>query len=75
MSRMAFVLPETQEVLCFACGEELGEGVTRCPACGGEELTRICRLVPVAAPPVSPPASAALTGAQAPRELEATPTE
>jgi hypothetical protein len=58
MSRMALVLPEIQEVVCFACGEELSEGLARCPACGSEETTLICRLVP-AAPPGSDPASAA----------------
>lgn len=75
MSRMAFVLPETQEVVCFACGEELSDGVARCPACGSEEMTLICRLVPVATPPRSEAASPALAEAQAPCELEATQTE
>jgi anaerobic ribonucleoside-triphosphate reductase len=50
MRRMAFVMPETQEVICFVCGQDLGEGVSRCPECGSEETTLVCRLVPVATP-------------------------
>jgi RNA polymerase subunit RPABC4/transcription elongation factor Spt4 len=47
---MAFVMPETREVVCFACGEDLSEGVAPCPACGSEETTLVCRLVAVSAP-------------------------
>jgi anaerobic ribonucleoside-triphosphate reductase len=60
---MAFVMPETTEVVCFACGEDLSEGVTPCPACGSEETTLVCRLVPVAAP-VGREASAPAVGLQ-----------
>jgi hypothetical protein len=50
MRRMAFVMPETREVICFVCGEEFGDGMTCCPACGSEETTLVCRLVAVPAP-------------------------
>jgi hypothetical protein len=67
MRRMAFVMPETREVICFVCGEDVGDGVTSCPACGSEETTLVCRLVAVPAPagsePVSPlPLSPATSG-------------
>ncbi len=47
---MAFVMPETTEVICFVCGEDVGDGVKSCPACGSEETTLVCRLVAVPAP-------------------------
>ena len=50
MRRMAFVMPETREVICFVCGEDVGDGMTCCPACGSEETTLVCRLVAVPAP-------------------------
>jgi hypothetical protein len=50
MRRMAFVMPETREVICFVCGEDIGDGMTCCPACGSEETTLVCRLVAVPAP-------------------------
>jgi hypothetical protein len=47
---MAFVMPETREVICFVCGEDVGDGMSSCPACGSEETTLVCRLVAVPAP-------------------------
>jgi predicted amidophosphoribosyltransferase len=59
MRRMAFVMPETREVICFGCGEDLSEGMACCPVCGSEETTLVCRLVAVPAP----------TGSEAPAPL------
>jgi hypothetical protein len=60
---MAFVMPETREVICFVCGEDVGEGATSCPACGSEETTLVCRLVAVPAP----------GGAEVPEPLKSSP--
>ncbi len=63
MRRMAFVMPETREVICFVCGEDMSDGMTNCPACGSEETTLVCRLVAVPAP----------TGSEAPPQLGISP--
>jgi hypothetical protein len=56
-------MPETREVICFVCGEDVGDGMACCPACGSEETTLVCRLVAVPAP----------TGSTAPSALCAPP--
>ena len=72
MRRMAFVMPETREVICFVCGEDVGEGATSCPACGSEETTLVCRLVAVPAPTGSEAASPLAVLPAGSRGLEAT---
>jgi hypothetical protein len=74
MRRMAFVMPETREVICFVCGEDLTEGMSCCPACGSEETTLVCRLVAVPAPTGSETPSPLCAPTVAPRGLQATQT-
>ena len=74
MRRMAFVMPETREVICFVCGEDVGDGMACCPACGSEETTLVCRLVAVPAPTGSAAPSALCVPPAAPDGVAATQT-
>jgi predicted amidophosphoribosyltransferase len=71
---MAFVMPETREVICFVCGEDLSDGMACCPACGSEETTLVCRLVAVPAPTGSAAESALCVPHEAPEGLKAAQT-
>jgi len=68
-------MPETREVICFVCGEDLTEGMACCPACGSEETTLVCRLVAVPAPTGSEAPSPLGMPPAASRGLEATQTQ